>query len=99
MLREQGNTAEAIQAFEKIRVGDRDLAWVLLEHARTIASKDVAAARRMVAAAAGFRGQDDTWVTRTKTQVEVQAALAGVAGNAPFLVNGAERRKLTPPPA
>jgi tetratricopeptide (TPR) repeat protein len=81
LLRDQGCTDEAIREFRKVEVDHSpELAWVWLEHAKTVARADVAAAAKLVQKAERLLGENDPQVRQVKAFVALQKALAGATG-------------------
>jgi tetratricopeptide (TPR) repeat protein len=80
MLSEQGSIDAALADFRQAHVDSPDLAWVLLEYAKTIGASDQSSARKLLRQAATLIGKDDPRVAQAKVQLQVQVALAGVAG-------------------
>ena len=80
ILRDQGNIDAALSDFGRARVDSADLAWVSLEHARTLGPKDPSTARKLLKQASRLLGEDDTRVVQARVQLQVQVAVSSVAG-------------------
>jgi tetratricopeptide (TPR) repeat protein len=80
ILREQGNIEAALSDFGRARVDSDDLAWVSLEHAKTLAAKDPSTARKLLKQASRLLGEDDARVVQARVQLQVQVAVSSVAG-------------------
>jgi tetratricopeptide (TPR) repeat protein len=71
MLREAGRNDEAVKVFERAEVQSSQLAWILLEHARAVAPKDVDGARALIEKASKHLGENDQQVAQTRMEVEL----------------------------
>ena len=80
ILRDQGNIEAALSDFGRARVDSADLAWVSLEHARTLGAKDPSTARKLLKQASRLLGEDDARVVQARVQLQVQVAVSSVAG-------------------
>lgn len=80
MLRDQGNVDAALADFAGVKVDSRDLAWVSIEHAKTLAVKDPEAADKMLNQATRLLPADDPQIVQARVQIQVQLAIAGIAG-------------------
>jgi tetratricopeptide (TPR) repeat protein len=80
ILRDQGNTDAALSDFSRARVDSADLAWVSLEHAKTLVAKDPSTARKLLKQVSRLLGEDDARVVQARVQLQVQIAVSSVAG-------------------
>jgi tetratricopeptide (TPR) repeat protein len=79
ILRDQGLTEAALSDFRQVQVDSADLAWVLLEYAKTVGASDPPFARKLLDKASGLVGNKDARVAQAKAQLQVQLALSDVA--------------------
>ncbi len=73
ILRDQGDTEAALADFGRAQVDSPDLAWVALEHAKAVAAKDVAKARKLLKQASEFLGDNDVGVFQARVQIAVSS--------------------------
>jgi tetratricopeptide (TPR) repeat protein len=76
ILRDQGNTKAALADFGRAKVDSADLAWIALEHAKTVGASDWSKARKLVKQASQFLGEDDVRMVQARVQVQLQFAVS-----------------------
>jgi tetratricopeptide (TPR) repeat protein len=84
--RDRGETEAALEDFRRAEAGSVDLAWVWLEHARTLAQADQDAARDLVNKAALLLGDRDARVTQARTLVEAYSFIKAVTETAQIAI-------------